>query len=283
MRKIAILLAVTTLFTACNTNKHQANDRTIFVTISPLKNIVEQVSCNDFEVKVLVPDGASPESYEPSAKQLTSLNNARLIFRVGLINFEASLTQNIADKSKVCDLCKGITTLAGSCSHHAHHHTGVDPHIWTSPKALRTMTINVRDALLHEFPDSAKYSIAAERLLNEIDSLDNYCHQSIAANDVKAMMIYHPAFTYYAHDYGIEQIAIEHDGKEPTPKQLIAMVEKAKRNKITAIFHQPQYSADKVRSIADETGAAIIQCDPLAKDILAEIRRITDIICGRYE
>jgi zinc transport system substrate-binding protein len=283
MKKNTIFLVITLLFTACSTDKHKADDRTIFVTISPLKEIVEQISCDDFEVRVLVPDGASPESYEPSAKQLTSLNDARLIFKIGLINFESSLTHNISDKSKVCNLCDGITTLAGSCSHHAHHHTGVDPHIWTSPKALRKMTINVRDALLREFPDSAKYSIAAEQLLNEIDSLDSYCQQNITDSGVKAMMIYHPAFTYYANDYGIEQIAIEHDGKEPTPKQLTAMVEKAKSENITAIFHQPQYSADKVRSIANETEAAIIQCDPLAKDILAEIRRITDIICGKNE
>ena len=96
------------------------------------------------------------------------------------------------------------------------------------------------------------------------------------------MMIYHPAYTYFARDYSIEQIAIEQEGKEPTPRQLTALVERAKSEGINAIFIQPQYSIDKVRAIAEACDAEVVTTDPLSSDILAEIERITDIICS-YE
>ena len=93
-------------------------------------------------------------------------------------------------------------------------------------------------------------------------------------------MIYHPAYTYYAHDYGIRQISVEQDGKEPSPRQLALLVEEVKRHNIKAILLQPQYSIDKVMSLAEECGIEVIVTDPLATDILSEIERVTTIICG---
>ena len=96
-------------------------------------------------------------------------------------------------------------------------------------------------------------------------------------------MIYHPAYTYLAHNYNIEQIAIENEGKEPTAKHLIELVERGQQMGITTIFHQPQYSASKLRSIADELNAEIVVTDPLSFDIEAEIRRVVDLIAKDNE
>jgi zinc transport system substrate-binding protein len=92
-------------------------------------------------------------------------------------------------------------------------------------------------------------------------------------------MIYHPAYTYYARDYGIQQIAIEHDGKEPSLRQTTELINRAHQYNIRYILRQPQYSEDKVRAIAKDAGAEIIVTDPLAEDIMGEIKRVTDIIC----
>ena len=96
-------------------------------------------------------------------------------------------------------------------------------------------------------------------------------------------MIYHPAFTYYAKDYDIEQISVEQDGKEPSPHQLTALVEKARQHNISKLLIQPQYSKDKLRALATECGAEIVEIDPLSEDIMAEIERVTDLICGSDE
>ena len=141
------------------------------------------------------------------------------------------------------------------------------------------MVTHAHDAIIAHYPDSVKYTEATERLLERIATLDNYCATRIEAAGVEAIMIYHPAYTYYARDYDIEQIAIEHDGKEPSLRQTTALIERAKEHGIRTILRQPQYSEDKVRAIASDASAEIITTDPLSEDIIGEIERVTDIIC----
>lgn len=282
MLRVVAFFLFSALCASCNMTESSKQDATIYVSITPLKSIVEEITCGDFEVRILVPQGASPETFEPTAKQIAELSDSHLLFQTGLIDFEQSLVGRVAEQTKVVNLCEGVELMAGSCSHHHHSHDhahGIDPHIWTSPKALMTMVDNVRDCIMREYPDSTKYDVAADKLQQRIAELDRYCASRIDDAALRVMMIYHPAYTYYARDYGIEQIAIEHDGKEPSPRQLTTLVERAKSNGIGAILLQPQYSEDKVRSIAEECGAEIVVTDPLCEDIIAEIARITDIIC----
>lgn len=279
MQKIATFIICALLIVGCTT-KSDSDKKTIFVTITPMQSIIEEITAGDFDIEVIVPKGASPETFEPTPKQVTSFSDAEFIFSTGLIDFEQSLIERIGDDAEVANLSNGIELIAGSCSHGNHQHKhGVDPHIWTSPRALRTMVTNAHKAIMAHYPDSVKYTEATGRLLERIDALDTYCATRIKAEGVEAMMIYHPAYTYYARDYGIEQIAIEHDGKEPSLRQTTALIEKAKEHGVKAILRQPQYSEDKVRAIANDAGAEIITTDPLAEDILGEIERVTEIIC----
>lgn len=279
MQKIATFIICTLLIVGCTT-KSDSDKKTIFVTITPMQSIIEEITAGDFDIEVIVPKGASPETFEPTPKQVTSFSDAEFIFSTGLIDFEQSLVERISGDAEVVNLSNGIELIAGSCSHGNHQHKhGVDPHIWTSPRALRTMVTNAHKAIMAHYPDSVKYTEATGRLLERIDALDTYCATRIKAEGVEAMMIYHPAYTYYARDYGIEQIAIEHDGKEPSLRQTTALIEKAKEHGVKAILRQPQYSEDKVRAIANDAGAEIITTDPLAEDILGEIERVTEIIC----
>ena len=279
MQKIATFIICALLIVGCTT-KSDSDKKTIFVTITPMQSIIEEITAGDFDIEVIVPKGASPETFEPTPKQVTSFSDAELIFSTGLIDFEQSLVERIDGDAEVVNLSNGIELIAGSCSHGNHKHKhGVDPHIWTSPRALRTMVTNAHKAIMAHYPDSVKYTEATGRLLERIDALDNYCATRIEAEGVEAMMIYHPAYTYYARDYGIEQIAIEHDGKEPSLRQTTALIEKAKEHGVKAILRQPQYSEDKVRAIANDAGAEIITTDPLSEDIFGEIKRVTEIIC----
>lgn len=284
IKKLATLLIFATLLCGCNGSSDGNGKKTIYVTIAPLRAIVEEVTGGDYNVEVLVPKGASPESFEPTAKQLVALNDAELVFSVGLINFEQVLTSSLKDNSRLINLSSGVELLAGSCSHcnHVHAH-GVDPHIWTSPRALKRVVENVSDAMHSIAPDSVKYRDNADKLLCELECLDSLCNSKLRANNVKAVMIYHPAFTYYAKDYGIEQISVEQDGKEPSPRQLTALVEKARRYDISKVLIQPQYGKDKLRALATECGAEIVEVDPLSDDIIAEIERVTNVICSRNE
>ena len=279
MQKLATFIICALLTIGCAT-KSDSNKKTIYVTITPMQSIIEEITAGDFDVEVIVPKGASPETFEPTPKQVTSISEAEFIFSTGLIDFEQSLVKRISGDAEIVNLSKDIELIAGSCSHGNHKHKhGVDPHIWTSPRALRTMVTNAHDAIMAHYPDSVKYTEATERLLERIAELDNYCATRIETEGVEALMIYHPAYTYYARDYSIKQIAIEHDGKEPSLRQTTDLIEAAKSHGIKVILRQPQYSEDKVNAIANDAGAEIITTDPLSEDILSEIERVTEIIC----
>ena len=284
IKKITTFIIATALVIGCSTTPNSETKKTIFVTISPLKSLVEGVTCGDYNIEVLVPDGASPETYEPTAKQLIQLNNAEHIYSTGLITFEKTLLSNITRKELVTELSNGIELIEGSCSHGHHHHShGVDPHIWTSPRALKTMVKTICEITMAQHLDSTKYIAASDKLICKINALDKLCDSMITENNVELLMVYHPAYTYYARDYDIEQIAIEHDGKEPSPRQLATLIEQARQHNIKAILIQPQYSKDKVQAIASECGAEVIEINPLATDILSEIERVTNIICNGNE
>lgn len=278
-RQALSILAVISVV-GCGSADKNSEDKTIYVTIAPLKSIVEDITCNDFEIKVLVPNGASPETFEPTAKQIAELNDAQLVFATCLIDFERGLTDRLDNRSSIVDLSRGIEILAGSCSHTHHngHKHGIDPHIWTSPRALKQIATNAYAAVAQQYPDSTKYRDAYATLLSRLDSLDSYVSRRLAEAGTTAFMIYHPAYTYYANDYRLQQIAVEHEGKEPTPKQLASLVDIAKRNGIKHILYQPQYSRDKVSGIAAETGAQAVMIDPLCDDIIQGIKDLTDLI-----
>lgn len=284
IQKLTTLLILTSLLCGCNTPTERDSKKTIYVTIAPLRAIVEEVTDGDYNVEILVPKGASPETFEPTVSDLIALNDAEQIFSIGLINFEQSLVGSVKERNKVVNLSQGIKPLAGSCSHcnHAHAH-GIDPHIWTSPRALQRVVENIGLAMHRIAPDSVKYRDNADKLLHKLNKLDSLCNNNIKANGVDAIMIYHPAFTYYAKDYAIEQISVEQDGKEPSPRQLTALVERARQHNITKLLIQPQYSKDKLQALASECGAEIVEIDPLSEDIIAEIERVTNIICDRDE
>lgn len=277
-KQIFLLGVISTV--GCGSTNTRPDGETIYVTIAPLKLIVDDITCNDFDVRVLVPNGTSPETFEPTAGQIAALTDSRMVFEIGLINFEHGLMNNLDDKTTIVNLSDGVSILAGSCSHQHHngHTHGIDPHIWTSPRTLKQIAANVYTAVSQQYPDSTKYETAYTTLLSRLDSLDSYVSRRLTDAGTKAFMIYHPAYTYYANDYGLQQIAIEHDGKEPTPKQLTSLIDIARRDSIKYILYQPQYSRDKVEGIAAEIGAQAVMIDPLCEDITQGIKDLTDLI-----
>lgn len=94
-------------------------------------------------------------------------------------------------------------------------------------------------------------------------------------------IIYHPALTYYARDYGLRQIAIEADGKEPSAKQLTQIIRQAREDGVRRILYQSQFPASAVEVIARDIDAQYVEVDPLREDVIANIEEITGIITQR--
>lgn len=296
MHKKLVYILIFALIGAC-TPHQQADENTLYVSILPLRSLVGKIVGDDFKIEVLVPPGASPETFEPTPRQFIGLNRAEMIFNVGLIDFETTLLSKIEDRGKVVNLSQGIELTAGSCSHtcphakqavhdghdtshtetHSHAH-GVDPHVWTSPRALQKMAENAYAAIRRAYPDSVKYEANYKRLQADLQALDARTGEKIAQSGIEYFIIYHPALTYYARDYGIRQVAIEADGKEPSAKQLTQIIRQAREDGVRRILYQSQFPASAVEIIARDIDAEYVEVDPLREDAIANIDAITDII-----
>lgn len=283
MRKILYLfiyIALAMMLYSCNNTEKKSYDNTIFVSIAPLKPIVEAIVGDDFSVEVLVPAGASPETFEPTPKQFIALNESIMVLSTGLLDFEKSILQRVHDQSKVINLSQGIATIAGSCSHthhgkHCHH--GVDPHIWCSPKCIDIMAKNTYNAIVAMVPDK-DYSTAYSTLNEQIKELDSVVTKLCNNSSLPYFIIYHPALTYLARDYNLEQVAIEHEGKEPSAKHLATIIERARRDGMKRVFYQSEFPESSVAIVAEDIGAETVEINPLDENIFENIVTIATLI-----
>jgi zinc transport system substrate-binding protein len=279
--KILVAVIATILFAGCGNNAVVEN-RAI-VSIAPLKPLVQEILGDDFEVIVLVPQGASPETFEPSAKQLGEVETARFVFGTGLLEFEQELLGRVARNKHIINLSEGIDVIAGTCSHAHHNHShghahGVDPHIWCSPKSLSKMAENIHTAIMREMPDSTKYNDRYTTLSLKLLALDNEVEAMCKQSSHASFLIYHPALTYLARDYGLTQVAIEHEGKEPSAKHLAHIIDQARKDGVRNIFYQSEFPASSVEAICKDINAKAVEINPLDEDIVANIRRIVTLI-----
>ena len=280
--KTILILIVATLFIACGNREIKVEDRAI-VTIAPLKPLVESILGDDFEVSVLVPQGASPETFEPTPKQLREVESARFVFGTGLLDFEQELLHRIARNEQIINLSQGIELIAGTCSHAHHGHTcshahGIDPHIWCSPKSLGKMADNMYNAIAREMPDSANYDKNYTTLCIRMLELDEEVAEACRQTPRSTFIIYHPALTYLARDYGLTQVAVEHEGKEPSAKHLAKIIEQARAEGVKHIFYQSEFPASSVEVICKDIGATAVEINPLDEEIFANIRNIVTLI-----
>ena len=281
MNKAIFSLLIAGFLSACSPQP-ASQEKTLYVSILPMRSLVKEIVGEDFRIEVLVPPGASPETFEPTPRQFIGLNEAQLVFNVGLLEFETALLDKIEDRTKIVDLSRGIVRIEGSCAHagrngsdHAH---GVDPHVWTSPRALQRMAENAYEAIHARWPDSAKYTANHARLQEELRQLDLRTAEKIARSGIRYFIIYHPALTYYARDYGLRQEAVEADGKEPSAKRLTALIRQARKDGIGRILYQNQFPVSVVETLARDIGAECAEIDPLREDAIANIDSITDLI-----
>lgn len=285
LKIITITILSIALFVGCAERNVVVEDRAI-VSIAPLKPLVEAILGDDFEVSVLVPQGASPETFEPTPKQLREVESARFVFGTGLLEFEQELLHRIARNEQIINLSQGIELLAGTCSHTHHAHTncshnhahGVDPHIWCSPKSLGKMADNMYSAIAREMPDSVNYDKNYTTLCIKLLELDEEVAELCRQSTRSTFVIYHPALTYLARDYGFTQVAVEHEGKEPSAKHLAKIIEQARAEGVKHIFYQSEFPASSVEVICQDIGATAVEINPLKEDIFENIRHIVTLI-----
>jgi len=254
---------------------------TVAVTILPQKQFVERIAGEHARIIVLVPPGADPHTHEPTPKQLGDISQASVYDKVGSgIEFERAWMEKLSrvnPRMTVVDSSTGVQMISSYYDpDEAGEQSGADPHIWLSPKNAKIMVENTYQGLARADPvHKAEYRANTDAYLKELDKLDADISHEISQKQIRTFMVYHPAWSYFARDYGLLQIPIETDGKDPTPKGIENLIRQAKESNITMVFASPEYSTKSADVIAKEIGGSVALVSPLEEDYLGNIRNVS--------
>ena len=271
-----------------------AEIKDVTVSILPQKYFVEKIAGDKINVNVMVKPGASPATYEPKTSQMKKLANSSIYFAIG-VAFESSWLEKFQNTNKnmlVVDTSKGIEKLG--MEKHSHHeedkheehaeNEALDPHIWNDPILVKIQAKNIYDALLKlDNANASFYKENYENFLKELDLLDVKLRTILKPFEHKAFLVFHPSWGYFAKRYSLEEVAIESQGKEPKPKELVELIKDAKEHNIKIVFVSPQFSQKSAKTIANSINGSVLVIDPLAKDWEENLIKTAQKIADTYK
>ena len=282
MKSIISLLSLICLLLAlclagCKNAHGPTPGRTITVSIAPLSGMAAAIAGEQFGVSTLMPEGMSPETYELTPGRVLELGNSSLLLRVGSLGFEQTLTERLGGAmpaTRIVSLGNNIDKLEDKACDHA---SGEDPHLWMSPRNMQTMADNLCQALCEtDTANAPAYSAAADRYKAHLDSVAAEVARRLSPATCRTFLIHHPALGYFARDFGLRQIAVERNGKEPSPRQLQQIAQTCRADGVRVVFVSREHSGKTARRIAETIGAKVVEINPLSANIEEEWLKIAD-------
>ena len=282
MKKLIYILTLFIL-SACGNTTQKSEKPILTVTLEPLRYFTEAIAGNNYEVVSMVPKGSSPESYDPTPQQLVNLSKSQAYFRIGYIGFEQAWMKKLeanCPNMKVFDTSKGIDLIRDKGHWHGDHfhEGGVEPHVWNSTQNALIIADNIYQALCElDSTHQEDYQKRLDVLKQTIQQTDANV-RTLLENADSTFLIYHPALSYFARDYGLKQVSIEEGGKEPSPAQLKALIETCRNENVHTIFVQQEFDQRNAQLIANELGVNIVSINPLSYDWVKEMIRIAEAL-----
>ncbi len=263
---------------ACSQGQRKHSERIMSVSIQPLAYFVDRLTDNALQLNVMVPSGVSHGTYSPTPQQFMRLSDSDIYLRIGYLGYEQAWIGRLNELNPsmtVVNLSEHVKLIRGmEVDHGDHKHEGgVDPHIWMSPLVVKGLLPVISHAIAEVYPELEEVIVRNyPELESEIDALHQGFMELSATLTNKSFMIYHPALTYLARDYGFTQVSIEHEGKEPSPAMLGRIIREARDHSVSVIFIQEEYDMRSAELISKETGARLLQINPLAYDWMASMQ-----------
>jgi len=300
---IGVLVLISSSIPGCLDMGSDDEDRIIVVvSILPQKEFAERLGGEKVKVTVMVGEGQDPHAYEPRPSQLKDVGNAAIYFKVGSgIGFEEVWMDTLMEQNRdmeIVDGSRGIELISmGNATHDEeendggetrgegeHDHEGMDPHIWNSPKNAVIMVNNLLESLKNVDPANADYYTNNSReYLVDLQAIDMELRTALEPFSEKKFLVYHPAFGYLAHDYDLEMLTIEEEGKEPSAAGVAAIIDQAKAENITTVFVHPQFDQSNAETIATEIDGNVVIIDPLGSEYLENMKEVTRKLVQGFE
>ncbi|MFC1545079.1 metal ABC transporter solute-binding protein, Zn/Mn family [Gemmatimonadota bacterium] len=284
---------------ACGSDRERIGDELLIaVSVQPHAWLVEQIGGERVDVIAILSPGDSPSTYQPTDSQISRVMRARLFFRTGVPFEHGRWFDTLASSGglEIIDLRAGVELRhmehdhdhegeepSGITVEAAEEESGTDPHIWVSPALLKIQAHAIADALTSVDPEgSAEYHRRLESLERELDELGEYIHSRFEDHQGKAFYVFHPAWGYFAEEFGLNQKAIEIEGKDPSDHDLTIIQEEMRADRALVIFIQPQIGSRAVEAVADAMGADVKILDPLVRNVISNLRSVADAIAGTF-
>ncbi|MDY6874174.1 MAG: zinc ABC transporter substrate-binding protein [Chloroflexota bacterium] len=293
----ALLLAVFVL-SACqpaipDSNADGAGVPTVTVSILPLAYFVERIAGETVNVNVMVGPGENAHTYAPTPEQMKALEGSVIFFSIGVDYEEIWLPrfEEINPDMLIVDSASGIERISMTADHDHDDEAdpsaeespdhdkagGLDPHVWLSPRNGKIIAENILAALSELLPESVdQFQSNTDALYTEIDDLDAQVRSTLEGAEQRTFMVFHPAWGYFAHDYGLEEIAVQVGGQDPSASEVANLVDTAREHDIKVIFVQAGFSTTDAQAIAQEIGGSVAVVDPLAQDWLDNLKSVAE-------
>lgn len=269
------------LLAACTATSHDTP--IVTVSIEPQKYILEQITGNRVEIRTLIANGANPETFDPSVNHIINLTKSIGFLRMGNIGFEAAILDKVHSENPdlpIFNTSLGVIPVTGTHSHGPTTHETVDPHTWSSVKNVKVISRNMLDAMTEIDPSNAAYYRKNyERFAAHLDSLDNALTARLAPHKGEAFMVWHPSLSYFARDYGLEQIpAGNAENKEVAMGALKDMIDHAAGHNVKVFFYQKDLDSRQAETLSSQLDLKKVNINPLAYEWEEEITGIADAL-----
>lgn len=303
-----MVMFIVPLLGACQSNStpDAAETEQINTTVSivPLAYFAERIGGDWVDVNIMVSPGESPHTYEPTPEQMVAVSESPIFFSIGVEYEDVWLPkfEEANPEMMVVDTSTGIeripvadkidvssTSDADADDHdadadhdheegedadhdHDHEEGSLDPHVWLSPENGKIIAENMLNGLIEVAPEhEADFRSNYDALIADIDNLDAQISEILAGSENRPFMVFHPAWGYFAKQYGLQQIAVQVGGQDPSASELAQLVDIAREQGITVVFVQPAFNSASAEALAQEIGGTVAIADPLAADWLGNL------------
>ncbi|MBQ1456772.1 MAG: zinc ABC transporter substrate-binding protein [Thermoguttaceae bacterium] len=246
----------------------------VLAPVEPVSFFLRELAGGAVQVETLVPAGQEPETFAPTVPQLARAAASRVLFQIGFPLEEALLERLRSSAGRSTGRIEVVDLRPEKAENS-------DPHIWMSPAIMKKALAPMAEALTKLAPEAAEeISRRAADLTERLTALEEEITAAVEASPTRELYVFHPAYGYFCRQFGLEQIAFECHGHDPSPREMADWIRRVKERDVRVIIAQPEFSQTQIRSVAEQTGVPVRVHSPLEGDYFKNLRGLTALIAG---
>ena len=227
------------------------------------------VGDEDVEIKMLLKPGMDAHQYEPTPKDIKSINDADIFIYVGGESEEwvSDILEDLdSDETKVIKMMDSVNLkeeeIKEGMDKEEEEETEYDEHVWTSPKNAILIVREIEDKLSSIDEDNEEvYEENAENYISKLNKIDEEIRE-VVSNSKRKVLIFGDRFPlrYFVDEYGLDYYAAFpgcSSDTEASAKTISFLIDKVKKEKVPAVLKIELSSGKIADTIASETGVSV--------------------------